>query len=886
MHAFVSQAQFKAAAVHIARLAGRFLPPWFVLLLSLFVTLVVWQVMADRNVERAQLHFAFEVEQVEKAIQERISLHESALRGARGHLADDAFISEAEWQRYLQGLNIQHYAGLETVGLAMRVSAEDKALYIKAMRALGRDDYQIRPDGERPLYFPVTYLEPALKEYEPFIGFDMWTDPVRRAAMQRAARDGTLAVTERIALVRNTLEPDYGFSMFLPVYAGGGVPPTVDQREARLVGFVFSPYTMSQFMDGVFAADDINLLTLRVYEGGRRDQGALLYDSAADFNPSPLGQPPRFDRFDTVTVGGTKWTLQFTTSALFDEAHRDDDEALVWLIGVPISLILFLLTRGIAASRARALDAVDASAARLRASQAQFDAAMTSARDAIVSADSNGNIIYFNPAAEQLYGYSADEVMGRSMMMLGPAETRAQNEERYARLIASDMSTLPATLLSGTAVRKDGTRVPVEMSAANWRTDEGVFATIIVRDATVRRQTEEAIRRMNEELEHRVAERTAELQRTLEEYERADQFRKSVMENAVVGLLTLDRRGLMTMANKVFCALVGYSADELYNRHWSMLTGVEEAQRLTPAVKRIVHEENTIENYEIELIRKDGRTVPVAFGANPLGVRGEVVGAVVAVMDVTERKQADAQMLRFNAELERRVMERTAELRAANEEMESFTYSVSHDLRAPLRHIDGHVQMLLEESQETLDPEKKRRLQRIGNAALHMAKLIDDLLLFSRMGKTALRATSVDMAALVGRVRTIVSNEAHASKVEWHIGSLPTVKCDEHLMERLWTNLLSNALKYSSSRAVAKVAVEAQRGVNEWVFSVRDNGVGFDMRYADKLFRVFERLHAGEFTGTGIGLASVQRIVKRHGGRAWAEGKVNEGATFYFSLPD
>jgi PAS domain S-box-containing protein len=410
--------------------------------------------------------------------------------------------------------------------------------------------------------------------------------------------------------------------------------------------------------------------------------------------------------------------------------------------------------------------------------------------------------------------------------------------------------------------------------------------TTIVRDITARRQTEETIRRMNEGLEHRVAERTEELQHTLEEYERADQFRKSVMENAVVGLLTLDRHGLMTMANKVFCALVGYAPEELYNRHWSMLTGVEETQRLMPAVKRIVYEERTIENYEIDLIRKDGQTVSVAFGANPLSVRGEVIGSVVAVMDITERKRADAHMQRFNAELERRVIERTAELRAANEEMESFTYSVSHDLRAPLRHIDGHIQMLLEESQETLDPEKKRRLQRIGNAALHMAKLIDDLLLFSRMGKSVLRKTSVDMAALVVRAQTIVSNEAHAPKVEWDIGSLPTVRCDEHLMERLWTNLLSNALKYSSSRAVARIAVEARRGENEWVFSVRDNGVGFDMRYADKLFRVFERLHAGEFTGTGIGLASVQRIAKRHGGRAWAEGKVNEGAIFYFSLPD
>ncbi len=886
MHALVSRAQYKAAALRIARLTGRFLAPWFVLLLSLFITLIVWQVVLDRNAERAQLHFDFEIERAEKAIQERISLHESALRGARGHLADDAFITEAEWQRYLQGLNIEHYAGLEAVGLAMRVMAKDRELYLRAVRALGQGDYQIKPEGERPQYFPVTYLEPMLKKYEPLIGFDMLSDPVRHAAMQRAMRDGASAITEPIAPAVNTVEPAYGFSMFLPVYAGGGVPPTVDQREARLVAFVFSPYTMNQFMDALFTDDDIDLLTLRVYEGSRRDAGTLLYDSTTHFNPSPLGQSPRFERFDTITVGGTEWTLQFATSALFDEAHRDGDEALVWLIGVPVSFILFLLMRGIAASRVRALDAADASALRLRASQAQFDAAMRSARDAIVSADSGGNIIYFNPAAEQLYGYAADEVMGRPMMLLGPPEEREQSEAGFARLIASDMSKLPATLLFGTAVRKDGTRIPVEMSAASWRNDEGVFATMIVRDITARRQSEEAVRRLNEDLERRVAERTEELQHTLEEYERADQFRKSVMENAMVGLLTLDRNGLITMANKVFCVLVDYAPEELYGRHWSMLTGAEEAQRLRPAVGRIIHEERTIENYEIDLTRKDGQIVHVAFGANPLSVRGEVVGSVVTVMDITERKLADAQTQRFNAELERRVTERTAELQTANEEMESFTYSVSHDLRAPLRHIDGHIQMLLEESRETLDPEKKRRLQRIGNAALHMAKLIDDLLLFSRMGRTALRKTSVDMAALVGRVQTAVSNEAHAPKVEWTIGPLPTVRCDEHLMERLWTNLLSNALKYSSNRAVARVAVEAQRGVNEWVFSVRDNGVGFDMRYADKLFRVFERLHAGEFTGTGIGLASVQRIAKRHGGRAWAEGKVNEGATFHFTLPD
>jgi light-regulated signal transduction histidine kinase (bacteriophytochrome) len=296
-------------------------------------------------------------------------------------------------------------------------------------------------------------------------------------------------------------------------------------------------------------------------------------------------------------------------------------------------------------------------------------------------------------------------------------------------------------------------------------------------------------------------------------------------------------------------------------------------------------DEHTIVNKEVELTCKDGRIVCVAFGANPLTVRGEVIGSVAAVMDITERKHAEARMRTFNAELERRVAERTVELKAANEEMEAFTYSVSHDLRAPLRHIDGHVQMLIEDCAGQLDQPKLHRLDRIGSAALHMAQLIDDLLRFSRMGKTALNKTNVDMNVLVARVRNGLPEDGRASAVEWQIGELPRLECDEHLMEQVWINLLSNALKYSSTRDAAIIAVGAQRRGDEWVFSVRDNGVGFDMRYADKLFKVFERLHARDFPGTGIGLATVQRIVMRHGGRCWAEGKPDEGATFYFSLP-
>ncbi len=258
---------------------------------------------------------------------------------------------------------------------------------------------------------------------------------------------------------------------------------------------------------------------------------------------------------------------------------------------------------------------------------------------------------------------------------------------------------------------------------------------------------------------------------------------------------------------------------------------------------------------------------------------------MLAVMDITDRKRTEARTKRFSAELERRVAERTAELQAANAELEAFTYSISHDLRAPLRHIDGHVAMLLEES-EQLDPHQRQRLRRIADAALRMGKLIDDLLRFARMGKVALRKRGVEMNALAERARAIVAHETAGRRVEWEIGPLPRVQCDPDMLQQVWVDLFGNALKFTRAREVARIGVAAERVGPEWVFSVRDNGVGFDMRYADRLYRVFERLHTGEWTeGTGIGLASVRRVVERHGGRSWAVGAIDEGAVFYFSLP-
>jgi light-regulated signal transduction histidine kinase (bacteriophytochrome) len=240
----------------------------------------------------------------------------------------------------------------------------------------------------------------------------------------------------------------------------------------------------------------------------------------------------------------------------------------------------------------------------------------------------------------------------------------------------------------------------------------------------------------------------------------------------------------------------------------------------------------------------------------------------------------------LNEGLEIRVQERTAALLATNQELDAFCYSVSHDLRAPLRHIDGFVDMLRQETNGHLGPTGERYLGVISNSARRMGNLIDDLLVFSRMGRAETRMGRVVTRKMVDEVIAEVTSAETGRVIEWHIGSLPEVMADRSMLQQVWVNLLANAVKYSRGRNPARIVVAGVARDDEWEFSVSDNGAGFDMKYADKLFGVFQRLHGiEEFEGTGIGLANVRRIVTRHGGRTWANGKVNEGATFYFTLP-
>jgi len=280
-----------------------------------------------------------------------------------------------------------------------------------------------------------------------------------------------------------------------------------------------------------------------------------------------------------------------------------------------------------------------------------------------------------------------------------------------------------------------------------------------------------------------------------------------------------------------------------------------------------------------------GRSMRLARESADASASEAIANQKLLELEVAERRRVEAEVRRLNAGLEERVMQRTAELRATNQELEAFTYSVSHDLRAPLRHMDGFAQMLEEDFGAQLTPDARHCITRIRRGSQNMGQLVDDLLNLSRVGKKDLSRQQVDLKELVESVATELRQELGERRIDWHIGNLPTVACDSGLTRIIFANLLANAAKYTRPRDPATVEVDQVAVNGENVLRVRDNGVGFDMKYADKLFGVFQRLHrADEFEGTGVGLATVLRIVHKHGGRIWAEAKPGEGACFYFTL--
>ena len=701
------------------------------LILELALVAMVWTNSRAREFKLAEAQFQSRVGKLASQVQQSLNSYALTLRGGASLFAALESPSPQHWRNYTDGLSLQtQFPALAGLGFAPFVDQSGLVRLQLQMNDAGEGRLTVRPHGARAHYGPVIYLEPRTLENVATIGYDMYTEPVRRAAMRASMETGQFRLTGLVQLSQDTAQPATGMLLYTPVYSVVPAPRDPAQRKAAMKGWVYARFRVQRMFENS-AAPIKTTERMRVVDMSDA-RHAVLYEDA------DIGPVNTFTHSLPMSFYGRRWRFDFYSGPQHAAAPQLAALNKLLAAGVVVSLLLFWLIWILVGTQARAQRLASEMTASYRRSEQRFRHALHYSAIGQVLLDTRGAIVEANPAFAEMVGRTPQVLLGQSL----------------------------GDLFDGKA---------------------------------------------------------------------GDALRTSQMD-----IVVDDRNGVF---------------------------------RATRTLHRHAHEL---------------RHVHLTIAPVP-GDPDRDIARLVQMEDVTERVRAEATVLTLNRTLEARVATRTRELSEANSELESFAYSVSHDLRAPLRAIEGFSRILSERHAASLDPSAQDYLARVRKATARMAELIDALLKLSRISRSGLSVAQIDLSAMAHEVIAELAHAEPERQVDVQIAPGMCAPGDRALLRTLLENLIGNAWKFTRDTAQARIemGVEAPSGGNQTRYFVRDNGAGFDPDYVDKLFRPFQRLHSHEtFPGHGIGLASVKRILERHGGEASAEGKPGQGATFRFSLGD
>ncbi len=820
----------------LARLA-----PFAVLLLGLVITFLVWNASTQAARKIQQDKFEFRVNQIVAGISQRLKSYEQVLLGASGLFAASVSVESEEFRDYLAKLRLgDNFPGIQGVGFSLRIPAAEKQRHLEKIRSEGFPDYTLRPEGQRDPYSAIVYLEPFDWRNQRAFGFDMYSEPVRRAAMDAAWEEGVSAISAKVKLVQETSrDVQWGFLMYVPVYRNGTAADSVAARRANLLGWAYAPFRMNDFMQGILGREYGEAqpsLRLEVFDGQVPSDGARMFDS----NPQYLGgtSAESLHTNRPIKFGKHFWTVAVHSLPGFEMRETGSRLMVIGYAGATISLLMAFAVWLLFSGRARALVLAEKMADKFQESESRNSAIMDNVLDGVITINPQGAIQSFNKAAERIFGYPPLEVIGQNVKMLMPEPYHGEHDGYLHNYISTGNKKIIGIGREVVGRRKDGTTFPMDLAVTEMRLGEQRVFAGIIRDITERKKSLFEVARF-----------------------------KNILDNTLDMIFMFDPHTLcFVYLNKGTVESLGYTREELIGRPvWEIKPRMPEAV-FRSLIAPLLQGEKPWLNYETVHLSKDGTELPVEVFLQ-LVEEEEGKRLFVAISrDLTERRKID----KLKSE---------------------FISTVSHELRTPLTSIRGSLGLLRGGVTGELPPQIKPMIEIAYSNAERLVRLINDILDMEKIesGKMHFDLKTVELLPLIEQSLAANHGYGEQHQVRFALGAtLPgaRVNVDTDRLSQVLANLLSNAAKFSPPGDEVTVSVKESGPLLR--VEVSDHGSGIPEEFRARIFQKFSQADSSDTKqkgGTGLGLSITKAIVEKMGGNIGFVSEAGRGTTFFFELP-